>query len=114
VPCLPFERPLFWRGRSLESLAKEHLDIELDKTLQKPKHWQGTLTDKHIEYNRQDTTATLQLYEKLLKFLQDRGLGSVYAKELQALPAILRLHTDGIWFDQRGWKGPALSRQNLS
>lgn len=86
---------------SLEHLANTLLDIELDKTLQKD--WQSVITEEHIEYNKQDSAVTLQLYTTLQELLQNRGLETVYTKELRALPTILRLQTDGIYFDKRKW-----------
>ncbi len=92
------------QGRhKLSDLCKQHLDIELDKTLQKPEHWQGPVTPQHRAYCQKDCETTLALYRILKEELIGKKLAGVYTRELRALPAIIRMQVDGMPFDAASW-----------
>ena len=88
----------------LEDCCKKYLGVELDKTLQKPEHWQGALTPQHKAYCQKDCEMTLTLYRLLRDELEQKKLLNVYRRELRALPAIIRLQIDGMPFDAQAWK----------
>ena len=91
-------------SHSLSSMAKEYLDISIDKTLQSNINWQGPLTQAHRDYCRNDAEVTLQLALKLLTLLETQNLTKTLDIEMAALPAIVRLQSDGMPFDAKGWQ----------
>ncbi|MGV8123961.1 MAG: DNA polymerase [Candidatus Xenobiia bacterium LiM19] len=88
----------------LEDCCKKYLGVEMDKTLQKPEHWQGPLTPQHKAYCQKDCEVTLALYRLLRGELDQKKLLGVYRRELRALPAIIRLQIDGMPFDAAAWR----------
>ncbi len=91
----------------LKTLAQQHLGITLDKELQSDKKRGPVVTDELVEYNLKDSTTTLALREKLATLLTSAGLQHVYDKEAACLPAVVKLKTDGIWFDAKKAKAKA-------
>jgi DNA polymerase I-like protein with 3'-5' exonuclease and polymerase domains len=88
----------------LEDCCKKYLGAELDKTLQKPEHWQGSISAQHKAYCQKDCEMTLTLYRLLRDELEQKKLLNVYRRELRALPAIIRLQIDGMPFDAVAWR----------
>lgn len=90
--------------QSLVKLAKDYLGIQLDKSLQHSKHWNGEITDAHRKYCLQDAKATFQLYQVMFTKIHNNYLFPTYRREIGALPAIIEMKLNGIHVDIVGWE----------
>lgn len=91
------------QANSLADVAWRYLRIRLDKGLQEAKNWVGELTEQHLEYGKKDAEMTYRLYWVLMDRIEELYLEGVLEREIKALPAIIKLKTDGIIFDYLGW-----------
>lgn len=90
--------------QSLVKLAKDYLGIQLDKSLQHSKHWNGEITDAHRKYCLQDAKVTFQLYRVMFAEILNNYLFPTYRREISALPAIIEMKLNGIHVDMEGWE----------
>ncbi|WP_347477320.1 DNA polymerase [Turicibacter sanguinis] len=90
--------------QSLVKLAKDYLGIQLDKSLQHSKHWNGEITDAHRKYCLQDAKITFQLYRVMFAEILNNYLFPTYRREISALPAIIEMKLNGIHVDMEGWE----------
>ncbi|MEM1875074.1 MAG: DNA polymerase, partial [Candidatus Hadarchaeales archaeon] len=89
---------------SLEEAAREHLNIQIDKTLQAA-DWTGDITPQMIHYAATDAEVTYKLYEKIKELLSDDvNLARVVTLENFALPAVVEMSVNGVRIDVDGWK----------
>lgn len=89
---------------SLKALVKKYLGVEMDKSMQHSDNWQETeITQEHINYGVKDVEYTRALYYKLLDFLVENNLITVYERERRALPAIVMLESNGINMEFDKW-----------
>lgn len=101
--------------QSLVKLAKDYLGIQLDKSLQHSKYWNGEITDAHRKYCLQDAKATFQLYQVMFTKIHNNYLFPTYRREIGALPAIIEMKLNGIHVDIVGWgKQLALISKDVS
>ena len=91
-------------GRSLKDLAKEYLDIELDKDQQRS-DWSGNLSSDQIAYAANDSAILLPLYEVLTKEVDVLGMTKVVELENAAIPPVVWMERSGVCFDQEKWTG---------
>ncbi|MEO3153680.1 DNA polymerase [Turicibacter sanguinis] len=100
-------RQILMNNRELQSLvklAKDYLGIQLDKSLQHSKHWNGEITDAHRKYCLQDAKITFQLYRVMFAEILNNYLFPTYRREISALPAIIEMKLNGIHVDMEGWE----------
>jgi DNA polymerase-1 len=92
---------------TLEAVGKRHLDLALDKTLQKS-DWRGALTPAQICYAARDADVTLQLTPVLQQALADAGLERVAAVEFACVLALAWLEMAGAPIDAQRWRDRAM------
>ena len=89
---------------SLLALAHKYLNVVMDKSLQPASNWNAQITDAHKQYCAKDAEITLKLYYIMMPLIHERLLTEVLQRELDVLPAMMRLKADGIRFDWEGWE----------
>jgi DNA polymerase I-like protein with 3'-5' exonuclease and polymerase domains len=91
-------------ANTLKNLAEKYLGIEIDKTLQSAKNWQGELTSDHYNYCLQDAKITFDLYKILIDKIDNLYLRQITDREIAVLPAVVEMIIQGIHFDYNGWE----------
>ena len=86
---------------SLERLARKYLNLELDKDLQHSENWQDELKPEHYNYCLKDAEVTLKLFRVLYDLIINSYLFPTYRREIEALPSIIELQTNGMLIDER-------------
>jgi DNA polymerase-1 len=86
----------------LASLAKRRLDLDVAKDLQKS-NWSGPLTVEQLAYAALDAALVRRLYPGLLRDLELADLVRTIDLEHRCLPAIVRLASAGVGFDDKRW-----------
>lgn len=90
-------------SHKLKDVVKQYLGKDIDKTYQDPRFWQDDITDEHKAYAINDALVTYELYHVLEQRIAKQNLEGVCRREMQALPAVIRLQTDGFHFDSSSW-----------
>jgi DNA polymerase I-like protein with 3'-5' exonuclease and polymerase domains len=90
-------------SHKLKDLTKQHLHKDLDKTYQDPRCWKAEITEAHREYAITDALVTYDLYHILKQLIVEQNLQGVCDREMRALPSVIRLQTDGFYFDYKSW-----------
>jgi len=85
-------------GSSLKVLAKNYLNIEMDKTEQTSFH-DGNLTRKQLRYAANDVSVLKPIYEKQLEALSKAGLLGVAQLEFSIIPAVADIERAGMKID---------------
>lgn len=88
---------------SLKALAKKHLYVDIDKSMQHSDNWQEEITQEHIDYAIKDVEYTRALYYKLQDLIISKNLWMSYERERRALPAIIMLENNGIKMEFDKW-----------
>lgn len=89
-------------GHSLGALAKDHLGVDLDKSLQSS-DFSGALSREQVEYAARDAAVLIPLYEKLSEKLVSLGLARAARVEFSAVPAVADMEYAGIFLDVEAW-----------
>lgn len=93
---------------SLEAVVREHLGLELDKTLG-ASDFSGALSSEQVLYAARDAAVLLPLWQVLAAKLVELGLKRAAALEFGALPAVADMEYAGILLDLDAWE--ALGRE---
>lgn len=88
---------------SLASLTQLHLGFEINKDYQHSSNWEGDLSNAHYDYCLQDARATFELYHIFFAKIIEMYLFPTYRREIRALPAVVELKLNGIYFDFNKW-----------
>lgn len=91
------------KRHSLAVIAKEYLDIELDKE-QRLTDWTGELTPEQLKYAARDAAVLLKLRKVLKSRLIEAGLVPVAKLEFTALPAVAEMELSGMRLDLPQWQ----------
>jgi DNA polymerase-1 len=86
---------------SLRSLARRHLGIEMDKSLQISDWGSGTLSSEQIEYAAKDAEVLLPLHNILTDLLKKNRLEHIGDLEFRALPAVVEIELAGLPIDMQ-------------
>lgn len=91
-------------GYGLDDVLKAHLNIEMDKSLQKSfiGH-KGDYSPAQIEYAANDVIHLVELIRKQSNYLQEDGLGSTFLLECGALPCFGDMEYKGLLLDKDKW-----------
>jgi DNA polymerase I-like protein with 3'-5' exonuclease and polymerase domains len=97
-------------SHKLKDLVKHHLRRDIDKTYQDPRVWKAEITEAHREYAITDALVTYDLYHILKQRMVEQNLQSVCDREMRALPSVIRLQSDGFYFDCESWSSDLSER----
>jgi DNA polymerase I-like protein with 3'-5' exonuclease and polymerase domains len=97
-------------SHKLKDVVKHYLHKDLDKTYQDPHLWHGEITEAHREYAITDALVTYDLYHVLEQRIVEQNLQNVCDREMRALPSVIRLQTDGFYFDYQSWSADLAER----
>lgn len=91
---------------NLDAVLEKYLNINLNKSIQLSfaDHVFGKeFTEEQIEYAAQDVEYLIQLYDKLLSLLTERGMQSLATLEFKTLCATGDLEYNGIFINKKEW-----------
>ncbi|MDP7085862.1 MAG: DNA polymerase [Dehalococcoidia bacterium] len=91
-------------GRGLQDLAREYLDIELEKDEQTSEWAAERLTKGQIEYAATDAAVLLPLYDRLSEEVEELGLARTVDLENRLVGAISWMESRGVGFDYKQWR----------
>lgn len=94
---------------TLETLAKKHLGVELDKSLQRSFLDGLPITDEQSHYAAVDPLVTVALADVLMQGLRETGMESIAAIEMGAVAAFARIQHEGMHIDAQQWIDVALA-----
>jgi DNA polymerase I len=89
--------------RGLGPVAKDVIDVDLDKDQQTSDWSTPVLTKAQLDYAAFDAQVLLPLYEKLSAAIAEAGLQRVARIENEALPAVARMKLEGMPVDKAAW-----------
>jgi DNA polymerase I len=98
-------------GKGLGDLAKDYLDLELPKEMQKS-DWSGELAEEQLEYAERDAQVLPPLASAIMSQVRELQLEKVVELENAALPAIAWMEFRGVGFDLDGWQALADKAEN--
>jgi len=104
-----------WRGfpqgkvyrRRLSEVAKDYLDVELDKGEQTSDFGREKLTPEQVDYTLKDAEVLLPLREAMMRKARELSLERVVELESRAIPAIVYCEDNGFALDVEGWREQA-------
>lgn len=86
------------KRESLKTLAKQYLDMDMDKAEQ-VSDWSGELTESQLEYAALDALVAFQLWQRIP--LEGKPQGA-YRLVKDAQPAVVQAQLSGMGFDKQG------------
>ncbi|MDJ0717472.1 MAG: bifunctional 3'-5' exonuclease/DNA polymerase [Prochloraceae cyanobacterium] len=89
---------------SLQAIAKEYLEISLDKTEQIGEWKAETISESQLSYAAEDARILLSLRDKLKPLLIESGLVKVAKIEFDCLKAVAEIEFNGMLLDLAQWE----------
>jgi len=94
----------FKRENSLEALALNYLDIQLDKSIRNTFTKTDTLTKDQLKYAALDVLVLFPLFKIQFKKLQKEKLVKIAQLEFRCLPVVAEMELRGARIDEERWR----------
>lgn len=92
------------RENSLEALAKNYLEVKLEKEVRDTFGRIGRLSEKQLQYSALDVLVLFPIFKRQYARLREEKLLKIAQLEFNVLPVVAEMEIKGSYIDERKWR----------